>query len=659
MTRRLPGLAALLLAASAALPLAAQPAASGLPMRPIPNPIPPARDFAAAVERGTRTTTGAPGARYWQQWSRYAIQATVDAQAKTLSGSETVVYHNRSPDTLNVLVMKLWQNLHAPGVPRNEEAEVTGGVQIGRLAVGGQALAAGSGRAPVGYTVSGTNLFIRPARALLPGDSVRIEVDFSYRLPQAGAGARMGYDADNLLYLAYWHPQMAVYDDIGGWHLDPFLGGAEFYMGYGNYEYTVDAPEGWVVMGSGRLTNPEAVLPRPVLDRWRRAQASDDVVHVLTAADFGVGKATVDSPSGRLRWSFRADTVRDVAFSVTRESNWDAARTSVGDRDGDRREDFALIQSFWRSSAPRWAKSVAYSQQTIRFLSGFTGIPYPYPHMTAVEADAIIGGGMEYPMMTLIGSYNAAPSDTSLYSVTAHELAHMWFPMIVGVDETRYGWMDEGTTNFNENQAFDDTFRTNLSAHRREQRQYVNAVRGGTDTELLRWTDYQLPAVGGFASYTKPATMLATLRGLIGEEAFNRGYRKYARDWRFRHPQPWDFFNAFNTAAGRDLGWFWSAWYNEAWVLDQAVASVTAGPGGAATVVVEDRGQAPMPARLTVTRQNGATERLEVPVETWLRGEKRATVNVPAGASPVTRVEIDAEQLFPDVDRANNVWTGS
>ncbi|HEX2201817.1 MAG TPA: M1 family metallopeptidase [Longimicrobium sp.] len=658
MNRRFPGLAALLLAATAALPLAAQPGASGLPARPIPHPVTPSREFAAAVARGTRTETGAPGPRYWQQWSRYRIRATVDPDGKTLSGSETVVYHNRSPDTLNVLVMKVWQNLHAPGVPRNEEAEITGGMRISRLALDGQTLAEGGGRVPVAYQVSGTNLAIRPARPLLPGDSARIEVDFSYTIPQAGGGARMGYGGGNMLYLAYWYPQMAVYDDVGGWHTDPFLGNAEFYMGYGDYEYTVDAPEGWVVMGTGRLLNPEAVLPRPVLDRWRRAQNSDTVVHVLTAADFGPGKATVDSPNGRLQWSFRADTVRDVAFGATRESFWDAARTPVGDRDGDRRPDYTLVQSFWRASAPRWAKSVEYGQQSIRFLSEYLGLPYPYPHMTAVEGQEISGGGMEYPMMTLIGSYSNAASDTSLYSVTAHELAHMWVPMIVGVDETRHGWMDEGTTNFNENQAFDDTFRTRTSAHLREQRQYLAFVRGGNDTELLTWTDYQHPDVVGFASYTKPAAMLNTLRGLIGEEAFNRGLRTYMASWKWKHPQPWDFFHAFNTAAGRDLTWFWSSWYAEAWTLDQAVARVESGPSNSATVTIEDRGLAPMPARIVATRQDGSAVRLEVPVETWLRGERRATVTVPAGASPVVRVEIDPEQAFPDVDRANNVWTG-
>jgi len=658
MKRWSPTLLGALLALGAAAPAAhaQDPAGATVARRAVPNPIVVPRDFQRAIARGTRTTTGAPGPRYWQQRADYRIRATVDAAAKTLTGSETITYHNRSPDTLRVVWLQLMQNVHQAEAPRNEEAEVTGGYRFTRVAAGGQPVRESEDlRSGSGYIIDFTRMAIRPASPVLPGDSVRLELDWSYKIPQAGAGARMGHSRDNLLYLAYWYPQMAVYDDVVGWQTDPFLGGAEFYMGFGSYEYTVDAPEGWVVMGTGSLANPERVLPTDVLQRWRRAAQSDTTVRVLGAGGFGAGKATLRGANGRLQWTFQADSVRDVAFSMTRESNWDAARTPVGDRNGDGRTDYVLIQSLWRSTAPRWAHSVKYSQQSITHHSRFTGVAYPWPHMTAVEGEDIMGGGMEYPMMTLIGPYNAQ-GDTALYNVTSHELGHMWFPMIIGVDERRYGWMDEGTTNFNENEAHNDFFRGAPNAHQREQAQYVSFVNNVGDPELLRWTDLQQPNLGGFATYTKPATLLSALRAVLGEETFLRTYRSYARTWAFKHPKPWDFFNAFNTGAGRNLDWFWSTWYKEAWTLDQAVGSVT--NSGASTVItVEDRGSAPMPARLLVTRQDGTTERREVPVETWLGGARTATVSVPTGSSPVVRVEIDPTSSFPDVDRANNVWT--
>jgi len=646
----------LLVAALVAVPPVLNGQQAWPPPRPVPNPIELPRGFQRAIQRGTRTTTGQPGPRYWQQWANYRIRTSVDPTAKTVTGSESIVYYNRSPDSLATLVVQLIQNVHAGEAVRDEPNEVTGGIELTRVAARGASLGAPAGRGQPGYVVQGTNLLIRPAAPLLPGDSIRLDFEWRFKIPQAGVSGRMGYDAGNLVFMAYFYPQMAVYDDVEGWHTDPFLGTAEFYMGYGNYQYTVDAPAGWVVMGTGELTNAEQALPAPVLARWRRAMQSDSTVHVLTAADFGAGKATAAGTNGRVTWSFRADSVRDVAFSMTRESLWDAGRTPVGDRNGDGRPDYTTINAFYRASATSWRNAVRFEQQSITHHSQFTGVKYPYPHMTGVEGENIIGGGMEYPMMTLIGAYNSR-NDTAFYSVVSHELAHMWFPMVIGVDERRYGWMDEGTTDFNENEARNAYFHLAApGAHLDEQRQYLSAVRIGLDVRELTWTDYITPpAAGGFATYPKPATLLQTLRNLIGEEAFTRGYRAYAQGWAFKHPKPYDFFNAFNTAAGRDLGWFWSAWYDNPWSLDQAVQGVTAGAGGT-TITIADRGNAPMPARLVITRENGQTERREVPVETWLAGARTATVTV-AGGSPVVKVEIDPEMAFPDTDRGNNVWT--
>jgi hypothetical protein len=647
----------LLVAALVAVPsmLNAQQAAWP-PPRPVPNPVEVPRGFQRAIQRGTRTATGQPGPRYWQQWADYRIRTSVDPAAKTVTGSESIVYYNRSPDSLATLVVQLIQNVHAGEAVRDEPNEVTGGIELTRVTARGAALGAPAGRGQPGYAVQGTNLVIRPPAPLLPGDSIRLELDWRFKIPQAGVSGRMGYDADNLVFMAYFYPQMAVYDDVFGWQTDPFLGTAEFYMGYGNYQYTVDAPAGWVVMGTGELTNAEQALPAPVLARWRRAMQSDTTVHVLTAADFGAGKATVAGTNGRVTWSFRADSVRDVSFSMTRESLWDAARTPVGDRTGDGRPDYTTINAFYRASAPSWRNAVRFEQQSITHHSQFTGVKYPYPHMTGVEGENIIGGGMEYPMMTLIGAYNSR-SDTAFYSVVSHELAHMWFPMVIGVDERRHGWMDEGTTDFNENEARNAYYHlTGPAAHLEEQRQYLGGVRAGLDVRELTWTDYITPPqAGGFATYPKPATLLQTLRNLIGEEAFVRGYRAYAQGWAYKHPKPWDFFNAFNTAAGRDLGWFWSTWYDNAWSLDQAIQSVTAAAGGT-TITIADRGNAPMPARLVITRQDGQTERREIPVETWLAGSREGTITVTPG-SPVVKVEIDPEMAFPDTDRSNNVWT--
>ncbi|HEX8392754.1 MAG TPA: M1 family metallopeptidase [Longimicrobium sp.] len=662
MSRWTPALiAAFALAGCASRPPASGPAPvqAGRMERPIPYPVTPPAGYQRAVRNGTRTPGGAPGARYWTNRADYAIRARVLPADKRLEGSQTITYTNNSPDTLRSLQVDLTMNHHAPGVVRNEPAEVTGGVNLTRVAVGGQTIAAagGSGGAQgARYTVNGTRLAIVPAAPVLPGATVRLEMDWNFRIPQQGAGGRMGWEADNLLFLAYWYPAMAVYDDVLGWHPDPFRGTAEFYADFGSYDVTLEAPAQWIVFGTGVLQNPEEALAPAVLARYRAGIQSDTVVHVVRAADFG--RATQAGRGGMVSWRFRADSVRDAAFSVTRESNWDATRTQVGDRTGDGRPEYTAIHAFWRQNAPRWAGAARDEAHAIRFLSEYTGVEYPWPHMTAVEGEGIIGGGMEYPMMTLISNYTQA-GDTALYSVIAHELAHMWVPMIVSVDERRYSWMDEGMTTFHEAQARRDSF-PGTTPELDDRTGYLNLARAGGEGEVMRRTDFHYTAAaGGVASYYKPATNFATLRGLLGEQTFNRAWTTFLDRWKWKHPYPWDFFNTVNEVSGQNLDWFWRSWFYETWTLDQAVQSVTQGPGGT-TIVIADRGDAPMPARITLTFENGQTQTLEVPVEEWLAGHRTATLTLPAtSTSPVVRVEIDAENVFPDIDRANNVWTRS
>lgn len=619
--------------------------------RPVPHPVVPPQTFQAAIEAGTRTTTGAPGPRYWQQWARYEIRARLDVDRKHLEGSAEIVYHNNSPDTLGMVFLHLLQNLHAPGAIRNEPQDVTGGVELARVAVGQHVLPEQAGQG-LGYTIFGTVLGVTLPQPLVPDDSVALHIDWGFTVPQNGAG-RMGWSRDNLFHIAYWYPQMAVYDDVVGWHLDEYLGNAEFYVGFGRYDVTIEAPPGWLIRATGAQQNAADVFPAAILERLRRAERSDTVVHIMTADDFGPGKATKTSPGRMLAWRFVADSVRDFAFSATRQSLWDAARTPVGDRDGDGAVDYARVDALYRATAPRWRHVWRYAQHSIDFLSRWTGISYPWPHMTVVEGAEIIGGGMEFPMVTLIGDYNTL-SDSALYYVTAHELAHMWMPMIVASDEKRHSWMDEGTTSFNENQARKE-FYPGIDHDDPDRQDYLAVAGTELEGEMSRWSDYHYPGPAYVtASYRKPATLLATLRALLGEEAFTEGLRTFFRDWAYKHPKPWDFFQTFNTTSGTNLDWFWRSWYYETWTLDHAIAAVVDDKNGT-TITVEDRGLVPMPARLAITRADGRVERREIPVEHWLAGERRASVSVPAGRT-VVRVELDPERGFPDVRRGNNVW---
>lgn len=618
--------------------------------RPFLGELTPPPAFLQAVENGTRTLTGAPGPKYWQNRASYRINARLIPETKRIDGSVQITYYNQSPDTLDNLHIDLTQNFHREDAVRNEPAEATGGYELRRIVVDGRELGE-HGRIMSGprYQVQGTRLVMLPPAPLLPGANTTITIDFAYTIPQAGGGERMGYSRDNFFFMAYWYPQMAVYDDVNGWHADQFVGTTEFYQDWASYDYTIDVPAGWVLVGTGQLANAQQVLSPEVYQRLQRAEASDDVVHVITRENMNT--ATAAGTNGRLQWRFVADSVRDIAFSATRASLWDAMRTPIGDRNGDGRTDYARVDALYRETAPLWREAARYAAHALSYHSRNTGIPYPYSHMSAVEGEDIMGGGMEYPMMTLIGPYTTRGPD-ALYAVISHEIAHMWFPMIIGSDERRFTWMDEGTTAFNENESEGDFHKDSVRFHVEDQEAYLQVVRAGIEGEISRRSAFHYtPFAYGVASYDKPASVLVALRQVLGRETFYRAYREYAKRWLFKKPYPTDMFNTFEQIAGRDLDWFWQAWYNTTWTLDHAVKSVSGN-----TITIEDHGNIPMPVFVTITRANGQTVTREVPVDTWLAGARTATVTVPAGAA-ITRVELDAARAYPETDRANNIWS--
>ncbi len=635
--------------------------------RPIPGPVYESAAFSRAVTRGTRTRTGRPGPNAWVQHPRYEIDASLDPDEGRVTGHERVSYRNASPDTLRELAVHLRQNVFAKGSPRRSAIAVTGGVTLGRVAVDGQVYEAeppkdlalsvtespqdGSPRAGR-YSVQGTVMWIGLTRPLPPGDSTVLEVDWSYAPAPAPSDGREGRDG-HVWFMGYWYPEIAVYDDVSGWVADPYLLEAEFYMDPADYDVRVTVPHGWVVGATGTLQNPDEVLSRSAQDSLAAALRTGRVVRVVTP---GPSAATAFVSGGpTTTWHFAASDVRDFSWGTSDQYVWDATRAWWATR---RTADTVAIHSFYRLSAPAaaWAVGGArYTRDAIEQMSAYLW-PYPWPQMTSMEG-VLDGGGMEYPMMTLMQPW----ADTlSLAGDLMHETGHMWFPMQVGSNETRHPWMDEGFTQFDVAQAMRVLYgepREGGRANDSEPGQrgsYLEVARRGDDMGLMRVGDDFPQSLYFTMYYNKTAQVLAALRGVLGEETFHRAFREYGKRWIGRHPYPEDFFNAMDDAAGRDLSWFWRTWFYEGWSLDQAIAGVEA-QGDSVAITIEDRGMAPMPVRLAVTRADGSVQRVDVPVDVWLTGARSHVVHV-AASPAVVRVEIDPDALFPDVDRANQVW---
>ncbi len=642
-------------------------------LRAAVQPLPVPNAFEAAIAADTRTETGEPGADYWQQKVDYVIAAELDPESAILRGNEVITYHNRSPDALSSMVLHLYQNLFSQGVMRNRNVPITGGMTIERVVVNDREAQEvdrpGAGAGPT-YVIDGTLMALNFPQPVSSGGSMEVEIDWSFPVPPAGA-PRMGRIGNQLFNIAQWYPQVATYDDLVGWHMHPYLGDGEFYLEYGDFEVSVTVPEGWLVGATGTLRNPGEVLSERVRERLAAVMASDDVVHVVTEGDFGPGNATEQAPGGQLTWRFTAEGVRDFAFATSDRYLWDAVRAEIpttSDADGDmlgepdpepadtagaadQASSYIPVHAFYRPEASDWREAAEFTRHAIEYHSR-NWLPYIYPQITSAEGPV---GGMEYPMLSFVRDFGN-PEQT--YRVIDHEVAHQWNAMMVGPNEERFPWQDEGLNSYIENRSAAEFLGVSeAEAFEGDLNRYLSIA--GTDIEVPIMRPADLFGIGPqrvVASYSKPGVVLRALEAAVGDDAVRRGMRAYHERWLLAHPHALDFFNTMEDAAGEDLDWFWHPWFYTTETLDQAVTSVVRTDVGA-EITVSDLGGVPMPVDLAVTTASGETVRAEVPVSVWLEGAREHTVSVTVDGS-VTRVEADPEMLLPDVDRDNNVWEG-
>ncbi len=606
--------------------------------------------FDQAVARGTRSLDGAPGPAYWQQSTRYVLRAELNTVSKRLSGTAQVTYHNNSPGTLPVIYVQAYGNLFEPGAKKNTEVLAQlGGISFTRVAANGTDLPVTlPGALAPGYHVKGTVMAIQLPEPLAPGATLALDFTWDLRVPPNGP--RGGQDRETYV-LSYWYPQVAVYDDVNGWQVDQYLGNAEFYMGYADYDVSLTVPAGWLVTSTGQLTNAAEVLSEETLQRLATVPGSSGTVNVVRPDERVAGKSTRPGQDGTLTWKFQATNVRDVTWATSNLYLWDAASAPVGDRDGNGTVDSTVVYSFYRPDGIRggWREAAQYGVKAVGVFSTMLW-PYPWAHMSVVDGPPSCGG-MEYPMLTCIGGdWNPR----SLFDVIAHEIAHMWFPMMVGSDEKRYAWMDEGLAQYLQAFAIKAEFPSSNDAEE-SRRNYLESVRYAGETELMRGGD-DYPNYGeyGVASYFKPATLLGALGGVVGDSAVARGLREYGRRWMWKHPMPRDFWNTMSDVSGTNLDWFWREWYYETWKLDQAIERAVQ-VGDSLDVTVENRERAIMPVRLVARNATGETTEAVIPVDAWMGGSRKVTVRM-AAPEHFTRVEIDPGERMPDVDRSNQVW---
>jgi hypothetical protein len=658
-------------------PLSAQEPTSPAPVqgaRPLALPTlrPPVADTGIfsplpwPAGNDVRQADGSPGPRYWQQRVDYRIRATLDTSAKRITGTESIVYTNNSPDSLRFVWFQLDQNLFRPGSTGSllfasespfGSAGFEGGFQIDSIvqctvATGPRGSGAASSRrrrraaartearcgpGPLRTRVDDTMMYVELAQAIPPGASTGFELAYGFAVPEHGAD-RMGRDG-SLYEIAQWYPRLAVYDDVHGWNTDQYLGQGEFYLEYGTIDYEITVPAGYIVAGTGVLQNAGDVLTRTQRQRLAAALKSDTTVHVVTTEELTSGAAR-PVLQGSLTWRFKADNVRDVAWAASPEYLWDATSWQS-----------ILAQAFYRPSARgTWQDAARMTRYSIQEYSS-RWLSYPYPQISAVEGPV---SGMEYPMVAMEARGNGRPD---LYKVLTHEIGHMWYPMVVGSDERRYAWMDEGFNTFINTFSEEGYWKRDDSAVRQEERQLVIGIDQLPTAQPIMTPANRYKTSDNLLSlaYVKPSVMLLALRSkVLGHQVFDSAFREYTRRWAFKHPQPVDFFRSMEEVSGRDLAWFWRGFFYTSAALDQSVESVRQDSAGATQVTLVNLGDAVMPVELELRFDDATSELVKLPVEIWYGGN-RYVYPVPAGKNVVS-ARINPDGGLPDAVTTNDAW---
>jgi hypothetical protein len=595
------------------------------------------RSIKQSYNKATRSMDGRPGKSYWQNRGVYTITVTAMPPDRTIKGTETITYFNNSPDTIRSPVFKLFLNIHRPGVPRNGGAGpdyLTSGVHIDEMSINGQ------------KRTWRENIFTyqsyRLPQPLAPHDSVQLSFDWHYDVSlQSG---REGMIDSTTYFLAYFYPRFAVYDDYNGWDRMDFMDSHEFYSDFNDYTVTINVPKNYIVWGTGTLQKPETLLQPVFLKRFNQSLSSDETIRIVTKEDLAAKNVTTQNAMNS--WQFKAKDIPDMAFGLSDHFNWDACSAVVDDKTGRR----AGAQAAYNDTAADYHHVAQYARHSLDWLShNWPGIPYPYEKTTVFQGYA----GMEYPMMANDETY-----EDTLFSrfVAEHEIAHTYMPFYMGINETRYGFMDEGWAT-----TFEILIgREDLGVEKAEKLYKQFRVSGwindpSPDEDIPIITPGDAMTGNGFGNneYGKASLGYLAAKDLLGDVQFKKCLQAYMDRWHGKHPIPWDFFFTYNDVSGKNLNWFWSNWFFSNNYIDLSLKNTDITNKGC-TLTIENIGGMAAPVDVVLTYDDGSTEKFHQTPAIWEKDQKETTVSI-ATKKKIQSIKLDGG-IFMDADESNNKW---
>ncbi|MCB9058686.1 MAG: M1 family metallopeptidase [Calditrichae bacterium] len=595
-----------------------------------------------AYANETRSMDGIPGKNYWQNSANYEIEVHVYPWSRLLKGNETIIYFNNSPDSLSELVIRLYPDIYKRGNNRDnslDPAALHDGVLISMCRINNRKIDLNSKTAAAWR--SGTVLTIPLADKLLPGEKIKIEMEWQYTIADVSQIRGGAYDATSF-FVSYWFPRISVYDDINGWDKSDYTGNQEFYNDFCNYDVKINLPDAYTVWATGVLQNPEDVLPEKQLKLYKKAHSSKDIINIIREKDYHEEDLVMNPAKNP--WHFKAENVTDFAFSFSDYYLWDAGNVVV-----DGQDDPVFVSAAYKPKSMDFYEVALIACQTLKFYSEeMPGVPYPFPELTVFNGR----GGMEFPMMINDGTTTNYASTVGL---TSHEALHSYFPFYMGTNEKKYAWMDEGMV-----VALSFDFQLKMAPEEdviaSRVKKYLRIAGNELETPSMVSSLHLRGVPYRNAAYDKPAMAYYFLRDVLGDDLFKKALHTYMSRWNGKHPIPYDFFFTFDEISGEDLSWYWKPWFFDFAYPDLAVKSVLK-ESNRSKILVEKIGRMPIPAALSITFTDGTTETYYKTAAVWKNNAQQVSIEIN------TQKEIKSVLLgnshIPDINPDNNSWENS
>ncbi|WP_036824509.1 M1 family metallopeptidase [Polaribacter sp. Hel1_85] len=586
----------------------------------------------------TKEATFVAKETYWQQHVDYTMDVDVDIEKYQYKGKQTLVYTNNSPDKLDKVFYHLYFNAFQPGsqmdirslnikdpskkigdrISKLKPNEI-GYIKVNSLKQNGVAVA---------HETVGTILEVKLNQPIKAGETVTLEMNFDAQVPvqirRSGRENKEGI----ALSMSQWYPKLAEYD-FQGWHTPPYIA-REFQGVWGDFDVTIHIDKNYTIGGSGYLQNPQEI-----------GHGYQDVSKDLNL------------PNGdKLTWHFKAPKVHDFMWAADDEYNHDVLKMENG-IDLHFLYKKNLEEKYlknWKDLQPKTAELMTYFSENIG--------QYPYKQYSVIQGG---DGGMEYAMSTLI---TGKRKFSSLFGVTAHEMAHTWFQFLLASNESLHPWMDEGFTSYISTKAsYEIMKKGDKNPNAGPYKGYNRMVKSGAEEVLTTHADrYHTNRGYSFASYGKGSMFLSQLEYVIGAENVANGLKKYFTDFSFKHPTPNDVIRSMEKVSGIHLGWYLNEWTQTLHTIDYGIKSVVGNK-----ITLERISQMPMPIDVEVTYFDGSKESFNIPLEI-MRGSKPtiATILKDWGwayptysfnvSKKVKSVAIDKSLLMADVNLENNFF---